>query len=133
MSKKEEYIAKNKEYLRAKASEEGYNELPEGVLYKVLEQGNGGKSPDRNSVVTVHYRGLLVGGRLFDSSYRQGYPLAIRVKDVIDGWQIALSHMHVGDKWNVVIPSELGYGRRTVGDIPGNSTLIFDIELINIG
>ena len=133
MSKKEEYIIKNKEYIKAKASEEGYNELPGGVLYKIIEQGNGGKSPDINSVVTVHYRGLLVGGRLFDSSYRQGYPLAIRLKDVIEGWQIALTHMHVGDKWSVVIPSELGYGRRTAGDIPGNSTLIFDIELLGIG
>ena len=133
MSKKEEYIIKNKEYIKAKASEEGYNELPGGVLYKIIEQGNGGKSPDINSVVTVHYRGLLVGGRLFDSSYRQGYPLAIRLKDVIDGWQIALTHMHVGDKWNVVIPSELCYGRRAAGDIPGNSTLIFDIELLGIG
>lgn len=133
MSKKEEYIIKNKEYIKAKASEEGYNELPGGVLYKIIDQGNGGKSPDINSVVTVHYRGLLVGGRLFDSSYRQGYPLAIRLKDVIDGWQIALTHMHVGDKWNVVIPSELGYGRRAAGDIPGNSTLIFDIELLGIG
>lgn len=133
MSKKEEYIAKNKDYIKAKAAEDGYKQLPGGVLYKVLEQGTGVKSPDRNSVVTVHYRGLLVSGRLFDSSYRQGYPLAIRLKDVIEGWQIALMNMHAGDKWNVIIPSELGYGRRTVGDIPGNSTLIFDIELISVG
>lgn len=96
MSKKEEYIAKNKEFLRTKASEEGYCELPGGVLYKIIEHGNGEKTPDINSVVTVHYRGLLVGGRLFDSSYRQGYPLAIRLRDVIEGWQIALTHMHVG-------------------------------------
>jgi FKBP-type peptidyl-prolyl cis-trans isomerase len=83
--------------------------------------------------VCVNYVGRFIDGVEFDNSYTQGYPVAFRLSDLISGWKIALSHMHVGDKWEIVVPSELAYGPRTNGEIPGNSTLEFEIELVSIG
>ena len=70
--------------------------------------------------------------RVFDDSRREGIPAAFRLFEVIDGWQIALSQMRPGDRWTIYIPAALAYGSRTDGDIPGNSTLIFDVELLSI-
>lgn len=129
---KQEYVLKNREWLVAKAGEPGVNGLDRGVLYKVIKQGNkGGVSPSRNSVVTVHYTGRTINGKQFDSS-RGGVPLAMRLRDLINGWIIALPHMHVGDRWEVYIPAEQGYGRFSQPGIPGGSTLIFDIELLGV-
>ncbi len=129
---KQEYVLKNREWLVAKAGEPGVNSLDRGVLYKVIKQGNkGGASPGRNSVVTVHYTGRTINGKQFDSS-RGGTPLAMRLRDLINGWIIALPHMHVGDRWEVYIPAEQGYGRFSQPGIPGGSTLIFDIELLEV-
>ena len=123
---KQEYVLKNREWLVAKAGEPGVNSLDRGVLYKVIKQGNkGGASPGRNSVVTVHYTGRTINGKQFDSS-RGGTPLAMRLRDLINGWIIALPHMHVGDRWEVYIPAEQGYGRFSQPGIPGGSTLILD-------
>ena len=129
---KKEYAQANKDWLTQKAQEEGVKTLPKGIFYKVLSEGKGdGKHPTSRSIVTVHYTGKTINGRQFDSS-RGGTPLAIRLCDLIDGWIIALQRMCVGDKWEVYIPAEMGYGKFSQPGIPGNSTLIFEIELLGI-
>lgn len=106
--------------------------LSQGVLYKVLSIGNNdGVHPSRRSVVTVHYTGRTINGNVFDSSCGEN-PLAFRLSDLIEGWIIAIQNMCVGDKWEIYIPSELGYGRFSQPGIPANSTLIFEIELLSI-
>lgn len=133
MSKKTDYKLKNEAFLVDKKQQEGVHELPKGVLYEIQKSGNPqGRRPDLRSVVCVHYTGRLINGRVFDDSRRDGIPVAFRLYEVIDGWQIALSQMRPGDRWTIYIPSQLAYGSRTDGDIPGNSTLIFDVELISI-
>lgn len=133
MSKKTDYKLKNEAFLVDKKQQEGVHELPKGVLYEIQKSGNPqGRRPDLRSVVCVHYTGRLINGRVFDDSRRDGIPDAFRLYEVIDGWQIALSQMRPGDRWTIYIPSQLAYGSRTDGDIPGNSTLIFDVELISI-
>lgn len=129
---KREYAQANKEWLAAKAKEEGVRTLAKGVCYKVLAGGtNDGKHPTPRSIVTAHYTGRTIDGKTFDSS-RGGAPLAIRLCDLIEGWIIAMQEMCVGDKWEVYIPAELGYGKFSQPSIPANSTLIFEIELLGI-
>ena len=132
MSKKEIYKQKNIQFLKDLSTEEGIQSLPCGIYYKVLQTGKGKVSPTVRRIVSVHYRGTLIDGKEFDKSYKRNCPEAFRLCDVIDGWQIALQQMHVGDKWTIYIPSEMGYGSRTSGPIPGCSTLIFAVELLNI-
>ena len=129
---KREYADANRRWLEEKAAEEGVNALPGGVYYKVISRGNDdGKHPTRRSIVTAHYTGTTINGKKFDSS-RGGPPLAVRLCDLIDGWIIAMQQMCVGDRWEVYIPAEKGYGKFSQPGIPGGSTLIFDIELIAI-
>ncbi|WP_077196552.1 FKBP-type peptidyl-prolyl cis-trans isomerase [Prevotella ihumii] len=130
---KQEYIKKNKEWIEAKAKEEGVKPLARGVYYKVIAQGDANSpQPKRRSIITAHYTGRTINGKQFDSS-RGGAPLAIRLSDLIEGWIIAMQEMHVGDRWEVYIPAELGYGKFSEPGIPGGSTLIFDIELLQVG
>ncbi len=91
-------------------------------------------TPQPRSVVTVHYEGKLIDGKQFDSSRRgSGAPAVFRVNELITGWQVALVNMHIGEKWEIYVPAEAGYGERGAGrDIPGHSTLIFQLELIDI-
>ena len=133
MSKKEIYKQKNIQFLKDLSAEEGIMSLPRGIYYKVLEQGNGSISPTVRSIVSVHYRGTLIDGKEFDNSYKRNYPEAFRLCDVIDGWQLALQQMHVGDKWIIYIPYELGYGSKACAGIPAFSTLSFEVELLGIG
>ena len=133
MSKKEIYKQKNIQFLKELSAKEGIQSLPCGIYYQVLETGKGNVSPTLRSIVSVHYKGTLIDGKEFENSYKRNCPEAFRLCDVIDGWQIALQQMHVGDKWTIYIPSEMGYGSRTSGPIPGFSTLIFEVELLNIG
>ena len=133
MSKKEIYKQKNIQFLKELSAKEGIQSLPCGIYYQVLETGKGNVSPTLRSIVSVHYKGTLIDGKEFDNSNKRNCPEAFRLCDVIDGWQIALQQMHVGDKWTIYIPSEMGYGSRTSGPIPGFSTLIFEVELLNIG
>lgn len=128
-----DYAEKNISWLKAKAIESGVKPLDKGIYYKSLSKGRpDAPAPSRNSVVVAHYTGKTINGKKFDSS-RGGAPLAIRLRELIPGWQIALQQMHVGDRWEIYIPAELGYGRRSQPGIPGGSTLIFDVELIGIG
>ena len=133
MSKKEIYKQKNIQFLKELSVAEGIQSLPCGIYYKVLETGEGKVSPTVRSIVSVHYRGTLIDGKEFDNSYKRNCPEAFRLCDVIDGWQIVLQQMHVGDKWIIYIPSEMGYGSKASGPIPGFSTLIFEVELLGIG
>lgn len=129
---KQEYIETNKQWLAQKALEPGVKPLDGGIFYKVLKSGNkDGRSPNRGSVVTVHYTGKTINGKTFDSS-RGGVAPAFRLRDLILGWIIALQQMKVGDKWEVYIPAEKGYGKLNQPGIPGGSTLIFEIELVNV-
>lgn len=128
---KERYAQENAEYLLQLREQEGIRELPKGILYEVMQEGTGRQANSR-CVVSVYYRGMLVSGKVFDDNTRQGYPSAFRLGGLIEGWQIALPRMHEGDKWRIYIPSESGYGKRGVHGIPGDSTLIFEIELVSI-
>ena len=129
---KREYIQTNKQWLEDKAKEEGVKALPKGIYYKVISEGNNdGKHPTPRSIITAHYSGWTINGKKFDSS-RGGAPLAVRLCDLIEGWIIAMQQMCVGDKWEIYIPSEMGYGKFSQPGIPAGSTLIFEIELIAI-
>lgn len=129
---KQDYIEKNRQWLTAKAGEAGVKTLDKGVMYKVLKNGNPkGATPNRGSVVTAHYTGKTINGKTFDSS-RGGVAPAFRLRDLIPGWIIALQQMHVGDRWEIYIPAEQGYGRFSQPGIPGGSALIFDIELLGV-
>ncbi len=129
---KRDYIQTNREWLAGKAQDNGVMPLPKGVYYKVLQTGkNDGVHPTPNNIVTVHYTGTTINGKKFDSSLG-GTPVAFRLKDLIPGWIEAIQHMCVGDKWEVYIPAEMGYGRQNIPGIPGGSTLIFTIELFSI-
>lgn len=127
---KQEYIQKNREWLAAKATEAGVEALDKGIYFKRIKSGKGA-TPNRGSVVTVHYTGKTINGKTFDSS-RSGVAPAFRLRELIPGWIIALQQMHVGDKWEVYIPAEQAYGKISQPGIPGGSTLIFEIELLGV-
>jgi len=129
---KRDYIQANKDWLEAKAKEEDVKALPKGIYYKVLSEGNQESAkPTVRSIITAHYTGRTIDGKQFDSS-RGGVPLACRLCDLIEGWIIAIQQMHIGDKWEIYIPAEMGYGKFSQPGIPGGSTLIFEIELLGI-
>lgn len=133
MSKKEIYKQKNIAFLKELSTQENIQSLPCGIYYKVLQAGTGTLSPTPRSIVSVHYRGTLIDGKEFDNSYKRNCPEAFRLCDVIDGWQLALQRMHIGDKWIIYIPFEMGYGTKAYAEIPAFSTLVFEVELLGIG
>ena len=124
-SKQNEFLAQNKQ-------KEGVVETGSGLQYKVIKAGNG-KKPKASDEVEVHYRGTLIDGTEFDSSYKRGESITLGLGNVIKGWQEALVMMPVGSKWQIYVPSDLAYGERGAGNAIGpNETLIFDIELLAI-
>ena len=118
----EAFLAMNKNNL-------GVNALPDGLQYIVITNGTGAM-PAASDVVTVNYRGTLIDGTEFDSSYKRGQPAQFPVGGVIHGWTEALLKMNVGSKWKLFIPSELAYGENGQRGIPPNSVLIFEVELL---
>lgn len=120
----EEFLAKN-------AKESGVKVTPSGLQYKVLTKGTGA-IPTADQRVKVHYRGTLIDGTEFDSSYSRNEPTVFGCNQVISGWTEALTMMPVGSKWMLYIPYSLAYGDRETGTIPPFSTLIFEVELLNI-
>lgn len=130
--KKEQYISQNLEFLERKRVEVGVKELRGGVLYKVISEGDGQGNVSPRSIVSCYYKGSLINGKVFDNAFDRGYPEAFRVNELISGFQIALVNMHIGDHWEVYIPSDMGYGPKGDRVIPGGSTLIFEIKLVNI-
>jgi FKBP-type peptidyl-prolyl cis-trans isomerase FklB len=120
------------EFLAANKTKEGVVTLPSGLQYKILTAGTG-PQPTASDTVVCNYKGTLIDGKEFDSSYKRGQPATFPVGGVIKGWTEVLQLMPVGSKWQVFIPSDLAYGERGAGaDISPNSTLIFEIELISI-
>jgi FKBP-type peptidyl-prolyl cis-trans isomerase len=120
-------------FLAVNKGKEGVTALPDGLQYKVLTPGSGPK-PTANDTVTVNYRGTLLNGKEFDSSYKRGQPATFPVGGVIKGWTEALQLMPVGSKWQLFIPADLAYGDRGAGgDIGPGETLIFEVELLSIG
>lgn len=106
--------------------------LPSGLQYEVLKEGNG-KKPKATDQVKCDYEGMLVDGTLFDSSIKRGEPAVFPLNQVIPGWTEALQLMTEGSKWRLYIPAHLGYGERGAGEmIPPHSTLIFDVELLEV-
>lgn len=132
---KEEKSMGNKEagieFLAKNAKEPGIIQTESGLQYKVINSGTGA-TPTMSNTVSAHYAGRLLDGTEFDSSYARGEPLDLPVGGVIAGWTEALLMMQEGDKWTLFIPSDLAYGPNGVGPIPGDATLIFDIELISV-
>ncbi len=127
-----ENAAEEKKFFAENGKKPGVKTLPEGIQYKVLKQGKG-PSPKADDTVVVHYEGRLLNGKVFDSSYKRGKPIRLKMDQVIKGWRIVLPKMKVGDKWRVWIPAKLAYGERGAGDVIGpNAALRFDIELMNI-
>ena len=120
-------------FLAENKSKDGVKVLPDGLQYKVLTEGNGPK-PAATDTVTVNYRGTLINGKEFDSSYKRGQPASFPVNGVIKGWTEALQLMPVGSKYQLFIPPDLAYGDRGAGaDIGPGDTLIFEVELLSIG
>lgn len=113
------------------ASEKGVVKTKSGLLYLVESAGKG-KTPTDTDRVTVNYKGMLIDGKQFDSSYDRKEPLTISLKSVIPGWTEGLKYIKEGGKIKLVIPPELGYGSRATSGIPANSTLVFEIELLNV-
>ena len=127
-----ENIEKGKVFLAENAKKEGIVTLPSGLQYEVITEGNG-KKPSATDRVKCHYEGTLIDGTLFDSSIKRGQPAVFGVNQVIKGWVEALQLMSEGSKWRLFIPSELGYGAQQAGEmIPPHSTLIFEVELIEV-
>jgi len=128
-AKGEKAKAAGKAFLAANKKKKDVVSLPSGLQYKIISSGKG-KQPTANSNITAHYKGKLIDGREFDSSYRRNQPATFNVSQVIQGWKEVLPLMHEGDKWQVFVPSELAYGENGRGNIIGpNETLIFEIEL----
>ncbi|MET0025568.1 MAG: FKBP-type peptidyl-prolyl cis-trans isomerase [Sedimenticola sp.] len=122
-----------RKFLAENKTKEGVVELPNGLQYTVLRKGSG-ESPKASDTVTIHYRGTLISGKEFDSSYNRGEPSSFSLDGVIPGFREAITHMKPGAKWKVFIPSELGYGAGGAGaSIGPNETLIFEIELLSVG
>ncbi len=121
-----------KKYLAANKKKPGIVELPSGLQYRIVEEGSGEK-PVSSDTVKVHYRGTLIDGTEFDSSYARGEPVTFQIAKIINGWQQALILMSEGAKWQVFIPPILAYGSGGAGqNIGPNATLVFEIELVSI-
>jgi len=132
----QEKVEENKKagdkYRAENTKKEGVKTLENGIQYKVVTSGKG-KQASAESEVTVHYRGTLINGTEFDSSYKRNKPATFRLTGVIKGWQEVVPKMKVGDKWEVVIPPELGYADKGAGDVIGpGETLLFEIELLEV-
>jgi len=119
-------------FMAANKTKPGVVALPSGLQYKVIKDGTGPK-PTINDAVTVQYRGTLINGKEFDSTYKRGEPATFPIKGIIKGWTEALQLMPVGSKWELYLPPDLAYGERGAGsDIGPNESLIFEVELLSI-
>ena len=127
----EKNLVEGEKFLAENKTKEGVKTTASGLQYKVLTEGEG-PSPNAGDTVTVNYRGTLIDGTEFDSSYKRGEPATFPLTGVIPGWTEALQLMKKGSKWELYIPPDLAYGERGAGNrIPPNSTLIFEVELIS--
>jgi FKBP-type peptidyl-prolyl cis-trans isomerase FklB len=125
---REKYVGEGRDFLAANAKKKGVVTLPSGLQYKVLKEGKG-KSPTLKDTVTVNYRGTLIDGTEFDSTYREGKPASIVLGNVIPGWKEALPMMKEGDKWQLFIPADLAFGEH--GPL-ADRTVIYEVELLSV-
>lgn len=126
----EQNLAKGEAFLAENAQKEGVVTLPSGVQYRVIEQGEG-PNPTTDDVIIAHYRGQLIDGTEFDSSFNRGVPIQFALANVIPGWQEIIQLMQPGAIWQVFIPSDMAYGLQGAGNMIGpNETLIFEINFI---
>ncbi len=129
--KQKESIEKNKKFLEENAKKAGVISLPSGLQYMVVTQGTGAK-PAAIDTVKVHYEGTLIDGTVFDSSIKRGEPIEFPLNQVIKGWTEGVQLMPAGSTYKLFIPADLGYGSQPAGSIPPNSTLIFEVQLLDI-
>jgi FKBP-type peptidyl-prolyl cis-trans isomerase FklB len=121
------------EFLEANKSKDGVVALPSGLQYEVIKDGGDGPKPSPTDKVTCHYHGTLINGTIFDSSVQRGKPATFPLNQVIKGWTEGVPLMTLGSKWRFFIPPHLGYGERQVSaEIGANSTLVFEVELLQI-
>jgi FKBP-type peptidyl-prolyl cis-trans isomerase FklB len=119
-------------FLNINKTKEGVVELPEGIQYEILKDGTG-RQPSVKDNIKAHYKGALLDGKEFDSSFKRNQPFSAPLTALIKGWQIAIPLMKEGSHWRLWIPSHLAYGDRGAGsDIPGGATLMFEVELLEI-
>lgn len=127
----EKSAAEGTKFLEENKKKEGVKATASGLQYKVIKEGTGAQ-PKATDTVTVNYRGTLIGGKEFDSSYKRGQPATFPLNGVIKGWTEGLQLMKTGAKYQLFVPPDLAYGERAVGaDLPANSTLIFEVELLD--
>lgn len=125
-------LAEGEKFLTENKKQKGVVTLPSGLQYRIIKEGKG-TAPTATDTVTTHYRGKLINGTEFDSSYSRGEPAKFAVNGVIPGWVEALQLMKPGAKWELFVPAKLAYGENGVGQLIGpNSTLIFEVELLNV-
>lgn len=124
--------AAQKQFLVDNLKNADWKATPSGLQYKAVKSVEGGPKPAPGSEVTVNYEGSFIDGRVFDSSYKRGEPATFPLNGVITGWGEGVPMMRQGEIWEFVIPSDLGYGDRGGGPIPGGSTLLFKIELLAV-
>lgn len=127
----EKNIADGKAFLEKNKTKEGVVALESGVQYRIISEGIGA-CPSGTDTVEVNYKGSLIDGTEFDSSYKRNEPAKFTLNQVIPGWSEGLSYCKEGGKIEIVIPSDMGYGPRANGPIPGNATLVFEVELIKV-
>ena len=119
-------------FMAENIQKEGIKELPGGIQYEVLKEGTGAQ-PLVSDSVKAHYKGSLLDGKEFDSSFKRNQPFTAPLRPLIKGWQVALPMMKEGSHWRMWIPSDLAYGDRGAGsDIPGGATLVFEVELLEV-
>ncbi|MCQ2144904.1 MAG: FKBP-type peptidyl-prolyl cis-trans isomerase [Bacteroidales bacterium] len=129
---KARYKIENEEFVRTKAESGEYEQLKGDMLMRWIAKGESDRTPSLTDIVFCNYKGMLIDGSVFDSTEGEPYPAYFRVRELIEGWQIALVRMHPGDKCEIVLPAKMGYGSMKVDGIPANSTLIFELELVKI-
>ena len=131
--KQQESLAAAQTFLAQNAKQPGVVTLADGLQYKIVRSGPAtGPKPNPTDEVKVHYEGKLVDGTVFDSSYERGAPASFPLQGLVPAWRTALVMMRPGDEWTLYVPPELGYGAQDKGPIPGNSVMIFRIELIDV-
>jgi len=131
LEREKEAIQKETDYLAENSKKQGIKITSTGLQYEVINE-SGGKKPAESDTVKVHYEGRLTDGTVFDSSYARGAPAEFQLNEVIRGWTEGLQLMGEGSRYRLYIPAELGYGSRNAGTIPPFSTLIFEVELLEI-
>lgn len=121
-----------REFLTTNKTKEGVKELDGGIQYEIIKEGTG-TQPQLSDSITAHYKGALLNGKEFDSSFKRNQPFTARLTQLIQGWQVAIPLMKEGSHWRLWVPSDLAYGDRGAGaDIPGGATLLFEVELLKV-